>query len=414
MVASDGATTRQLESPRLGLLSLAVLAIATLVAVLVVVFRSGDEAPVFQTLTTPAIAGAGLNVQVALPSVGAGAPRNLNEFSALDPAGQETRIELTARRYAAHLIADIVQAPRVAAAPLQSSDQVQVALMVASNPAIFRDLGAADTGPISRTVLATRIGIDPDGPFPPFFSYTIQQGDTVTKLASRFGIEPDSILFNNFELRDPNRLPVGGELTIPGADGLVYTVLLGDTLFAIADNFAAEVEDILAYPGNFLASADQLIEGTTILLVGGSASFIGVLGAAGPIFAPPEFLWPIGGLAVQLSDFYGAPRANLFGFHTGVDFSAPTGTFVGSTAPGIVIQAGWDGSFGLSVMVDHGGGFVSRYAHLSQTDVFLGAFVDGGTLIGFTGSTGLTTGPHLHFEILTGGYPDDPLIWLNS
>ncbi len=410
-MASNGMSPRQLDSPRLGLLSLGVLATAALVAVLVIVLR-GDKAPTF--LVPSVISSTGLDVQVALPSVGIGAPRTLDEFASLDVADQDSRTEITASRYAAHLVADIVLAPLSATAPLESSDQVQVALTVAANPTLFRDVADADSGPISRAVLIARLGLDPEDALPPSFGYTIQPGDTVTKLASRFGIEPESILFNNFELRDPNQLPVGGELTIPTADGLVYTVLLGDTLFEIAENFAADVDDILGFEGNNLASANQLVEGTTILLVGGSASLLGPVGSGAAVFAPPEFRWPIGGPGVQLSDFYGAARGNLFGFHTGIDLSAPTGTFVGSTAAGIVIQAGWDGSFGLSVMVDHGGGFVSRYAHLSQIDVFLGAFVDAGTLIGFSGSTGLSSGPHLHFEIITGGYPDDPLIWLNS
>ena len=121
-----------------------------------------------------------------------------------------------------------------------------------------------------------------------------------------------------------------------------------------------------------------------------------------------------GRLAASLCDFFGSARGNLAGFHTGVDICAATGTFIGSTAPGIVILAGWDGSFGLSVLVDHGGGVVSRYAHMSHIDVFLGQMVDAGTLLGFVGSTGLASGPHLHFEILMGGTPVEPLAWLNS
>ena len=79
-----------------------------------------------------------------------------------------------------------------------------------------------------------------------------------------------------------------------------------------------------------------------------------------------------------------------------------------------MIQAGWDGSYGLAVLVDHGGGVVSRYAHLSHIDVFLGEFVEAHDLIGFVGSTGLASGPHLHFEIIQGGVPVNPLVLLNS
>ena len=116
----------------------------------------------------------------------------------------------------------------------------------------------------------------------------------------------------------------------------------------------------------------------------------------------------------MLTDFFGSARGNQLGFHTGVDFSAPTGTFVGAAAHGVVIQAGWEGSFGYLVTVDHGGGVLTRYAHLSHIDVFLGETVTPGDLIGFVGNTGLSSGPHLHFEIIMGGTFVDPLIWLNS
>ena len=410
MVQQSDRLTQHFDSPRLGFLSLTVLGIATLVAVLVILLR--DDTPDRGTLAVVADvqSSEGLRVQIVLPGLGAGAPRSLDELS-LDLASGESRTELTARRYAVRLAADIVQAPAVATAPLQSADQVQVALTIASKPSLYRDTGVVETGPVSASVLATRLGLEPGEPLPPFFSYTIQRGDTVTKLARRFGLQQESILFNNFELRDPDRLPVGGELTIPTADGVVYTVLLGDTLFAIADNFAAEVDDILAYEGNKLASADQLVEGETILLVGGSASATFGGFGSGPVFAIPDFRWPMGGV---LTDFFGAPRGNAFGYHTGIDLSAATGTFIGSTAPGFVIQAGWDGSYGLNVLVDHGGGVISRYAHMDHIDVFLGEFVEAGDLIGFVGQTGLASGPHLHFEIVMGGTPVNPLVWLNS
>ena len=415
---SERLGTYHFDSPHLGFYSLAVLSIAALVAALVIVLR-GDGVDAV-AIAAPTIdldpsegnlgGGDGLLVHVVLPGVGSGAPLSLNALS-LDQVNGVSRTELTARRYATHLVADIVRAPSVAISPMQSADQVQVALTVASKPTLYRDTGVVETGPVSASVLSTRLGLDPGDPLPPFFNYTIQRGDTVTKLARRFGLEQESILFNNFELRDPDRLPIGGELTLPGTDGVVYTVKLGDTLSAIAENFAADIDDILAYEGNRLAGANHLIEGETILIVGGSASATFGGFAADPVFAIPNFRWPMGGV---LTDFFGTPRSNSHGFHAGIDIGAPTGTFIGATAAGIVIQAGWDGSFGLSVIVDHGGGVMSRYAHLDHIDVFLGAFVEAGSLIGFLGQTGFSTGPHLHFEILMGGTPGDPLVWLNS
>lgn len=409
MVAKDGAVRCHVDSPRLSLLSLLVLGVAALAAALAVVPRSDGGGVVGSASAAPAAA-----LQVTLPGIGTGAPRTLDELSLLE--SRVSRVELTARRYATHLMGDVLHAPQVAIAPLDGADQVQVALTMAAKPQLYRAAPAVDQGPISQSVLVARLGLEAGEALPPYFTYTIQRGDTVEKLATRFGLQPESILFNNFELGDPDRLPVGGQLTIPTADGVVYTVVLGDTLFEIAENYAADIDDIVAFEGNNLASANDLREGETILLVGGSASLVGPIGGAfgGVLAGPPDFAWPIGGPGVTVSDFYGTPRANRYGFHTGVDWSAPTGTFVGATAPGIVIQAGWDGSYGYSVLVDHGGGYVSRYAHLSAIDVFLGEYVDTGSLIGFSGSTGLSSGPHLHFEIIAGGSPQDPLVWLNS
>ena len=407
-------TLRVQPVPGLHALPLAAVALAALVAIIAVLLTSQTEAP------PPSIA-----VRVALPGVATAAPATLallHEPPTGTPSGllttplrSTTREVVTARRYAAHLTAEFVTVGQSVAVALRTPEQVQAALATAATPQLIRAADPADDGAvISDSVLAARLGLEPGAPLPPFFPYEVRRGDTVDKIAHRFAINPETILFNNWEIRDGDRLEVGATLTIPPRDGVVYTVRLGDTLFDIALNYAADVEAVLAFPGNQLTSANQLVEGETILLPGGSASLPsgGVGGiATGPVFAIPDFAWPLGGI---LCDFFGTPRGNLAGFHTGVDICAATGTFIGSTAPGIVILAGWDGSFGLSVLVDHGGGVVSRYAHMSQIDVFLGQSVDAGTLLGFVGSTGLASGSHLHFEILMAGTPVEPLVWLNS
>ena len=397
----------------LHVLSFAGLAIAALAAALVVVLRADPQ------VQQPAPQFA-----VSLPGIGIGAPADLGEEAGGGPVlalshlddPEQSRAGLTGRRYAAHLVGEIVDAPERFAAPLRNADQVIATIVAAQRPELIlaepRE-AATSSEPIDDAVLRVRLGVDADDPLPPFVLYTVQRGDTVAKLAQRFGLQTQSILFNNWEIRDPERLEPGTQITVPAKDGVVYTVRLGDTLLEVAQNYASEVADTLAFEGNNLPSPDRLVEGATILLVGGSASAAdgGSASAAGSAFAIPDFRWPMGGI---LTDFFGTPRGNRFGFHTGIDLSAPTGTYIGSAAPGIVIQAGWDGSFGLSVLVDHGGGVLTRYSHLSHIDVFLGEWVDPGGLIGFVGSSGLSSGPHLHFEILMGGVPVDPLVWLNS
>lgn len=399
---------------RLRHLSLVVIAAAAAVAAVAALLHSDGS-------VAESPAESGLRLQIAVPGVGRGAPMNLAELRSAVPSGESARAAaiyqhdvstaVTARRYATHLVADLVTAPGAVAAPLTSPEEVQALLAIASTPQLIRAAVPVDEGAVTGdAVLLARLGLPPGSPLPAYFTYPVVRGDTVDNLARRFGLQPESILFNNWEIIDPGDLEPGSTLTVPTRDGVVYTVLLGDTFDEIIANYAADAEATLAFVGNNLAGADQLVEGETILLVNGSATVLPSFGG-GPVFAIPDFQWPMGGV---LTDFFGAPRGNRYGYHTGIDLSAPTGTFVGAAAPGVVVQAGWAGSFGNSVIVDHGGGVVTRYAHMDYIDVFLGEFVNPGDLIGFVGSTGEASGPHLHFEIIMGGVPVDPLIWLNS
>ncbi|MFC8875425.1 resuscitation-promoting factor protein RpfD, partial [Streptomyces ardesiacus] len=105
------------------------------------------------------------------------------------------------------------------------------------------------------------------------------------------------------------------------------------------------------------------------------------------------------------------------GYHTGVDFPVPTGTSVKSVAAGRVVSAGWGGSYGYQVVIRHGDGRYSQYAHLSAISVKAGQSVGVGQRLGRSGSTGNVTGPHLHFEVRTGpgfGSDVDPLAYLRA
>ena len=105
------------------------------------------------------------------------------------------------------------------------------------------------------------------------------------------------------------------------------------------------------------------------------------------------------------------------GYHTGVDFPVPTGTSVKAVAAGKVVSAGWGGSFGYQVVIRHADGRYTQYAHLSAISVKSGQTVGGGQRIGRSGSTGNSTGPHLHFEVRTGpgfGSDIDPVAYLRA
>lgn len=106
------------------------------------------------------------------------------------------------------------------------------------------------------------------------------------------------------------------------------------------------------------------------------------------------------------------PLLGTAALHSGMDFRAPTGMPAKVTAPGVVVKAGWNGGYGRMVEVDHGNGFATRYGHLSKIDVIVGKRLNAGDVIGKTGSSGRSTGPHLHYEIRHHGEAIDPLRFL--
>ena len=123
------------------------------------------------------------------------------------------------------------------------------------------------------------------------------------------------------------------------------------------------------------------------------------------------YVWPLEG---RISSGFGWRSISVAGnrFHGGIDIAAPSGTPVRAARGGIVTRAGWVGAYGYLIVLDHGGGWETRYAHLSRIDVRLGERVAQGAVVGLVGSTGASTGPHLHFEVRRDGLALDPLAYL--
>lgn len=269
---------------------------------------------------------------------------------------------------------------------------------------------AALSDPASR--IRQYLGLGAGEQLPVSFVYTIEPGDNATSIATRFGLVEDTVLFNNFDIYDPNHLTVGQEIVLPPVDGLVYTVQSGDAFSSLMENYQADESLTLAWPANGISSTDQIYVGQRLLLVQGSASVASgaSFAASNATWTVPSFRWPLG--FDRISDPFGTPRANAAGMHTGVDFVADVGTIVGSTWSGIVSVATWGPSYGNWVEIDHGGGYRSRYAHLDEIWVWEGQWVDANDFIGSVGNTGNSSGAHLHFEIIINGQAVDPLVHL--
>ncbi|MDA0256671.1 MAG: M23 family metallopeptidase [Chloroflexi bacterium] len=246
---------------------------------------------------------------------------------------------------------------------------------------------------------------------PKFFRYEVQPGDSVLGIAQRFGIASDFILWNNIDIvSDADLLTVGDRLRVPSVEGILHDVRLGETLTDIASTYEAEVAQVIAFPANSISDPNLLRDGETLLVVGGKR-----LPKPAPTLRPtvsaPDFvdrdpsatgfIWPVVDI---ITSFYG-PLHPL-----GIDINAPFVPVAASQA-GQVFFAGGEPccSYGIYVDIVHGGGYETRYAHLSQLYVTLGEWVEQGQIIGISGNSGRSTGPHLHFEIYRNGFLLNPL-----
>ncbi len=247
--------------------------------------------------------------------------------------------------------------------------------------------------------------------------YIVVSGDTVSGIADTFGLKPDSIIWTNPELQsNPASLKVGQELWIPPLDGAVHTVVSGDTLLGIAGDYGVEMDDITGCFYNSMEDIARLQIGDRLLIPGArrgpSPSLGGVVKtqiryAARPTSDAPTgtgaLTWPVAG---RISQGY------LAG-HRAIDIQGWTGLKIAAADTGFVVECGWDNSgYGNVIVIDHGGGVLTRYAHLNTMSVQAGDAVKQGDVIGEMGSTGRSTGPHLHFEVIINGYQKNPVEYL--
>lgn len=285
------------------------------------------------------------------------------------------------------------------------------------------NLPAFGPPPSQQTSVRRQAQIDtiiPERPRIKITIYEVQRGDTLFGIAEKFGLRPETILWGNFDILqdNPHSLRPGQELTILPVDGTYYRWSEGDNLEKVAEFFGVEVRAILDWPGNQLDPDLDLqnpaIEpGTGLVIPGGRREFVSWRapritranpavakiagpGACGSIYDGPVgegfFIWPTP--ATYLSGF------NYSDFHPGLDIAGAMGNAIYASASGVVVYAGWNNyGYGYMVVIDHGDGWQTLYAHMSQVAVVCGQAVFQGNVIGGVGSSGNSTGPHLHFEM---------------
>ncbi len=297
-----------------------------------------------------------------------------------------------------------------AQAPIDTTD-LPVDQTPSDNSTLFRAPNPVTTAP-------KRIRLD-------VVKYAVQSGDTVSDIADQFDVSADSILWANPKLEDnPDMLSIGQVINIPPVSGVLYTVAAGDTVQKIADKFKSSkvpadklVDNIVNFEFNqqqhdLRAPDYALTVGQFLMVPDGFKPYIPrvVNAYSGPIPATAargtgNFGWPVSGRITQ----------KFWSRHPGIDIAAPKDTPIYAADSGYVVIAGWDNervSYGFEILINHGNGYMTRSGHLSSFNVELGDSVKKGQLIGRVGSTGNSTGPHVHFEVIMNGVRRNPFNYL--
>ena len=256
-------------------------------------------------------------------------------------------------------------------------------------------------------------------------TYTVSDGDTYWTIAFKYELDINTLLWSN-NIDDVNKVEVGKQLVILPSQGLLHIAAEGDTLVGIADKYKIPADLIKAknqFTTTTFAAGDQVF-------IPGAKRYIPPPPSASPSAVPNyagdrsyyvgavaqgsgEFAWPINSGGRFITQYF--TWVTKWYKHTGIDLDWRNGTDIIAADGGTVVAAsyGWGGGYGNHIIIDHGNGYQTLYAHLSVIAVNLGQNVSRGEHIGTMGTTGNSTGVHLHFEVRQGGVALNPLLFVN-
>lgn len=281
-----------------------------------------------------------------------------------------------------------------------------------------RSLAQMDNSPIVLSASIIDDSMDTtisEKPRSEVYEYTVAVGDTISGIAQKFQVSIDTIRWAN-SLDTISSIKPGQVLKIPPVTGIIHKVKKGETISSIAKYYQTESQGIVDYPFNSFVDDESfaLAVGQTVVIPDGimpkvqlwspSSSIAKQTPNAGTVTALGQFIWPTSGRISQGFRWY----------HRAIDIANKTGTPILAADAGKVIVAGWPDNvgYGNRVVIDHNNGTMTLYGHLSKVAVSAGQTVNRGDVIGSMGSTGRSTGSHLHFEIRVGGKTTDPMGYL--
>lgn len=256
-----------------------------------------------------------------------------------------------------------------------------------------------------------------------YFTYCIEPGDQIGKIAEKFGVSQDSLISVN-NIRATRLIQPGDYLKIPSMTGILYTTNADDeTLETICDKLYKEDDATSKEPvmlnadkcalANNIGKADVLSKGQTVFIPDARMGWMQKQEINGDLFTKPIHSWFYisSRYGYRQSPFNAAKRT----FHGGTDFACPQGTRIYAALNGTVSAVGYNNTYGYYVMVSHHSGYQTLYGHMMKAaSVKVGQTVSTVTTLGYVGSTGMSTGPHLHFSVYKNGRSINPMSVLGS
>lgn len=260
------------------------------------------------------------------------------------------------------------------------------------------------------TADGTLVGEEPSVPLQTIFSqpvtfrtYKVQNGDTISGITKKFGLKNISTLIAVNDIDNVRQLAAGQRLKIPSVDGLFYTVKKGDTLTALSAKYSVTIEELLDV--NELDDVELKVS-QQLFIPGARLDSSSLQSALGE-----QFKLPITA-RFRYSSMFGPRKDPIVGvksYHTGIDMACPQGTPILASNSGTVSFAGFSNIYGNYVIINHPNGYQTLYGHMSKIIAKKGQWVSQGTRIGLVGSTGYSTGPHLHFTVYKNGQLVNPM-----
>lgn len=263
------------------------------------------------------------------------------------------------------------------------------------------------TGVITSTI--TPVTVISDKPRDKTVDYEVKEGDTVSGVAAEYGVSEDTILWEN-DLTSSSVLKPGQTIKILPVSGVAHTVESGETIYSVAKKYRANAQAIIDFPFNDVGDDFQLTTGQLLIVPDGAppekpkpapTQYLARENIPVSDLGSGRFIWPTSGDLAQYFTWY----------HPALDISNLGGGPIRAADSGTVTVAGWPDNYGYGnrIEVDHGNGYKTLYAHLSAIYVSVGQKVSQGDVIGAMGSTGRSSGVHLHVEIRKDGTPLNPL-----